>query len=129
MAKKRVFISFDYHNDASLRDSLVEQSRRPDSPFSMVDCSVRAPYDEQWKRKVRRIVRDVDLVIVICGERTDMADGVAAELSIVHEEGKRYFLLRGHPKRHCSKPRNALRTDEIHEWNWRDLHNLIYAGR
>ena len=129
MAKKRVFISFDYDNDASLRDSLVEQSRRPDSPFSMVDCSVRAPYDEQWKRKVRSIVRDVDLVIVICGEQTDKADGVAAELSIVQEERKPYFLLRGHRGRNCAKPRNALRTDVIHGWNWPDLHNLIYAGR
>ena len=129
MAKKRVFISFDYDNDASLRDSLVEQSRRLDSPFSMVDCSVRAPYDEQWKRKVRSIVRDVDLVIVICGEQTDKADGVAAELSIVQEERKPYFLLRGHRGRNCAKPRNALRTDVIHGWNWPDLHNLIYAGR
>lgn len=129
MARKRVFISFDYDNDAGLRDSLVEQSGRPDSPFSMVDCSVRAPYDEQWKRKVRGIVRQVDLVIVICGEHTDTAQGVAAELSIVQEERKRYFLLRGHPKRHCTKPRNALRTDVIHEWNWPGLHHLIYAGR
>ena len=129
MARKQVFISFDYENDAGLRDSLVEQSRRPDSPFSMVDCSVRAPYDEHWKRKVRSILRDVDLVIVICGEHTDKADGVAAELSILHEERKQYFLLRGHPKRHCTKPRNARRTDAIHEWNWPSLHRLIYAGR
>ena len=129
MAKKRVFISFDYDNDMSLRDSLVEQSRRPDSPFSMVDCSVRAPYDELWKRKVRRSVRQVDLVIVICGAHTDTAKGVAAELSIVQEERKRYFLLRGRPNRHCPKPGNARRTDVIHEWNWPGLHNLIYAGR
>ncbi len=129
MAKKRVFISFDYENDAGLRNDLVEQSSRAHSPFSMVDCSVRAPYDELWKRKVRSIVHDVDLVIVICGERTHTADGVAAELSIVQEERKPYFLLRGHPKRHCTKPRNALRTDAIHEWNWPNLHNLIYTGR
>ena len=129
MAKKRVFISFDYENDVSLRDSLVEQSKRPGSPFSMVDCSVRAPYDEHWKRRVRSIVRQVDLVIVICGEHTDAAKGVAAELSIVQEERKHYFLLRGHPRRHCTKPRNALRTDAVHEWDWPNLHNLIYAGR
>ena len=129
MAKKRVFISFDYDYDAGLRNDLVEQSRRADSPFSMVDCSVRAPYDEQWKRKVRGIVRDVDLVIVICGEHTDRADGVAAELSIVQEERKPYFLLRGHRGRHCAKPRNARREDVIHDWNWPGLHNLIYAGR
>ena len=50
MAKKRVFISFDFDNDADLRDNLVAQSKRPESPFSMVDCSVRAAYDERWRQ-------------------------------------------------------------------------------
>ena len=105
-----MFISFDYENDAGLRDSLVEQSKRPGWPFCMVDCSVRAPYYELWKRKVCSIVRWVDRVIVICGERTHAAERVAAEMNIVQEERKRYFLLRGHLRRHCTKPQNARQT-------------------
>ena len=127
MARKRAFISFDFHNDADLRDNLVAQSKRPESPFSVVDCSLREPYDERWRQKVRSIIRDADLTIVICGQHTDKARGVAAELSITREVGTRYFLLRGRPDRTCAKPAQALRADEMHAWSWSNLHNLIYA--
>ena len=73
MAKKRVFISFDFDNDKSLRGDLVAQSEQPTSPFSIVDCSVKEPYDEKWRRKVRNIIRNADFTIVICGEHTDAA--------------------------------------------------------
>ena len=35
MAKKRVFISFDFDNDDRLKDLLVGQSRNPDTPFEL----------------------------------------------------------------------------------------------
>ena len=127
MAKKRVFISFDFEHDADLRGNLVAQSERPDSPFSMTDCSVRAPYDEQWRRRVRSIIRDADLTIVICGAHTHAAKGVAAELTIIQEERKPYFLLRGRHDRPCTKPKNARASDEMHAWRWKSLHDLIYA--
>ena len=125
MAKKRVFISFDFDHDKSLRGDLVAQSRHFDSPFSIVDCSVKEPYDEKWRQKVRNIIRNTDLTIVICGEHTDMAKGVAAELTITREENKRYFLLRGHAN--CTRPATALASDQIHDWNWQNLYDLIYV--
>ena len=125
MARKRVFISFDFDHDNSLRGDLVAQSERPGSPFAIVDCSLRASYDEKWRQKVRSIIRSTDLTIVICGTHTDTAEGVAAEITITREEGKPYFLLRGHAN--CTKPKNALKSDEIHAWNWPNLQKLIYA--
>ena len=127
MARKRVFISFDFDNDADLRDNLVAQSKLPDSPFSMVDCSLRAAYDERWRQRVRNVIRGADLTIVICGAHTDTAKGVAAELTITQEEGKPYFLLQGRPHRTCTKPAMARASDEIHAWNWPSLQKLIYA--
>ena len=127
MAKKRVFISFDFDNDADLRDNLVAQSKHRESPFSIVDCSVRAPYDEKWRRKVRSIISNADLTIVICGAHTHTAKGVAAEIAITREEGKPYFLLRGRPNRTCTKPAMARASDKIHAWNWPNLQKLIYT--
>ena len=125
MAKKRVFISFDFDHDNSLRGDLVAQSKHPASPFSIVDCSVRAPYDEKWRQRVRSIIRNTDLTIVICGTHTHTAKGVAAEITIAREEGKPYFLLQGHAN--CTRPATALESDEIHAWNWPNLQKLIYA--
>ena len=49
-----MFTSFD--NDADLRGNLVAQSKHRDSPFSIVDCSLKASYDEKWRKKVRGII-------------------------------------------------------------------------
>ena len=127
MARKRVFISFDFDNDADLRGNLVAQSKRQDSPFSIVDWSLKAPYDEKWKQKVRGIIRRADLMIVICGEHTRNAAGVAAELTISRELGTPYVLLRGRRHRPCTRPSGARTKDEMHPWTWKTLHNLIYA--
>ena len=125
MAKNRVFISFDYHNDPDLRDNLVGQAENPDSPFEIVDESLREPYTSVWRRRVRRIIRRCDLVIVICGRHTDTAGGVAAEVSFARDEGTPYFLLRGRPDHTCIKPGQAFRDDEMHTWTWDNLRRLI----
>ena len=65
--------------------------------------------------------------IVICGAHTHAAKGVAAELTIIQEERKPYFLLRGRHDRPCTKPKNARASDEMHAWRWKSLHDLIYA--
>ena len=69
------------------------------------------------KLAARDRVRSVCLV--------DAAKGVAAEITITREEGKPYFLLRGHAN--CTKPGMARVSDEIHAWNWPNLQKLIYA--
>ena len=121
----RAFISFDFDYDEELRNSLVAQAKLPDSPFSIADYSLRAPLTEKWKVEARYRIRRADLTIVICGEYTDTAKGVAAELTITQEEGKPYFLLKGRPHKTCKKPATALRTDEIYIWTWENLKLLI----
>ena len=39
MAKTKVFVSYDYDNDAALKDTLIGQSKLPDSP-TVSDSSV-----------------------------------------------------------------------------------------
>lgn len=127
MAMKRAFISFDFDHDAELRDALIGQARNPNSPFHIADWSVREAFTGNWQAQVRQRIRRTDLTIVICGEHTHDARGVAAELTITREERKPYFLLWGRPKRTCKKPRMALSSDKIYEWTWNSL-NLLIAG-
>ena len=125
MAVKRAFISFDFDHDEGLRNALVGQAKNPDSPFSIADWSVHEPFDTNWRQKVRDRIRRTDLTIVICGEHTHAAKGVAAEVSITREEGKLYSLLRGRPRRTCTKPGMTLKSDMIYKWTWENLKNLI----
>ena len=126
---KRAFISFDFDNDEELRGALVGQARNPDSPFEIADCSIKEPIEEKWKERARSQIRAADLVIIICGENTDTAKGVAAEMTITREEQKPYFLLWGRPHGNCKKPAMALKTDEIYTWSWESLKVLIEGGR
>ncbi len=125
MTAKRAFISFDFDHDDDLRNALVGQAKYPNSPFEIVDASVRTHLRGDWEKQVRNRIRSADLVIVICGERTHTAEGVAIEVRIAQEEGKAYFLLRGHKDRVCAKPTTARNDDEIHEWTWDNLRKQI----
>lgn len=124
----RVFISFDFDHDRDLRDFLVGQAKNPDSPFEIADWSVKEPETGEWKEKIRKRIRQVGQVAVICGHDTDKATGVAAEVTIAREEGKPYFLLSGRKAGTNKKPKSALASDKMYNWTWPNLKNLI-AGR
>ena len=125
MTTKSAFISFDYDHDNSLRGDLVAQAIRPDSPFSITDWSVRYRIDEGWKKKVRDCISRVDLIIVICGEHTHQAKGVEAEVTMVQQAGKPYFLLKGRNDKTCTRPKSAPKRKKIHPWTWPTLEKLI----
>ena len=125
MARKRVYMSFDFDHDNDLRGDLVTQAAETDSPFNITDVSLKKPVDEAWRKEARKRIRRADLVIVICGEHTHDAAGVSAEVTITQEEMKPYFLLKGRRHKTCKKPRTALKTDNIHPWRWATLRELI----
>lgn len=129
MSRKRAFISFDYDHDQDLRVMLAGQALHPDTPFDIKDRSLKEPLVGDWKGKVRRRMDNVDLVIVICGEHTHTATGVAAELTIARETGKPFFLLWGRSERSCTKPISALTTDKIYKWTWDNLRALVGGAR
>ncbi len=126
---KRAFISFDFDHDEDLRNLLVGQSKHTDSPFEIKDRSLKEPLTGDWKDKVRRRMDNVDVVIVICGEKTGSATGVAAELTIAREATKPYFLLKGRSDKTCVKPSSALQSDKIYNWTWDNLKALINGAR
>ena len=125
MAGKSAFISFDYDHDNDLRGNLVAQANRSDSPFSITDWSVKEPFDEKWREKVRDLIERADLTIVICGEHTHQAEGVEAEVTMVQQAGKPYFLLKGRRNKTCTRPKSAPKRKRIYTWTWPTLKELI----
>ena len=129
MAKKRTFISFDYDHDSDIKLLLVGQAKNSDSPFEINDMSIKETIDSNWKAKARTGIKGCDVVIVICGEKTNTATGVTAELKIAQEEKVPYFLLNGRSEKTCVKPIGALSTDSIYKWTWDNLKSLINGSR
>jgi len=129
MAKKRVFVSFDYDHDLDLKNLLVGQAQNPDTPFDIADWSMKESVPTNWKDTAREKIKRAEIVAVICGTATHTAAGVAAEVKIAQEEGKPYFLLWGRNGKTCTKPTTAKSSDDIYEWTWPHLKALIGGSR
>ena len=128
MAKLRAFISFDVDNDEAVKHYLAGQAKLPDSPFEFKDNSVKEHLTGDWQEKVRRRMDNVDVVIILCGSKTDRAAGVAAELRIAIEKRKPYFLLAAYSNKQCVAPSGTPKGDKIYKWTWDNLKALL-AGR
>lgn len=129
MAKIRAFISFDYDYDSGIKILLVGQAKNEDSPFEIADWSVKEELSGDWKEKVRARIKKVEQVIILCGEHTDNASGVNAEVKLAQEEKKPYFLLAGYSNKTCKKPNAAFPTDKLYEWTWPNLKLLLNGSR
>jgi hypothetical protein len=127
--KKRAFISFDYDHDEGAKIMLAGQARLDDSPFDFTDASLKTHLEGDWKDKVRRRMDNIDVVIVLCGEYTHNAAGVAAEVAIAQEKSKSYFLLSAYSDKTCTKPTSARSTDKLYKWTWENLKTLVGGGR
>lgn len=129
MAKKRVFISFDYDHDQGQKHLLVGQAKLPDSPFELADWSSKEHLTGDWKVKIKAKLAYVDIVCVLCGNNMGSATGAGHELMIAKELGKPYFLLAAYSEGSMSRPTTAAATDKMYKWNWENLKNLIGGGR
>ncbi|CAG0983626.1 hypothetical protein PHYC_01902 [Phycisphaerales bacterium] len=129
MDKKRAFISFDYDHDEGAKLMLAGQAKHSDTPFDFSDASVKDHLTGDWKEKVRRRMDNVDVVIVLCGQFTHLATGVATELAIAREKYKDYFLLAAYSDKTCTKPTSAEPGDKVYNWTWDNLKALIGGAR
>ncbi len=127
--KKRVFISFDYDHDSDIKGALVSQAQNDDSPFEIIDMSIKEAIDQKWKNKARKRIKNCDCVIVLCGYSTNTAKGVTAELTIAQEECVPYFLLCGRNSNNVVKPLGAKTSDNIYIWSWKNLKLLLEGHR
>jgi hypothetical protein len=108
---------------------LARQAKLPDSPFDFIDASVKYHLIGDWKEKVRCRMNNIDIVVVLCGQKTDKAAGVAIELNILKDMSTEYFLLSAYSDKTCTKPISASSTDKLYKWTWDNLKNLIGGGR
>ncbi len=86
MAKKRVFVSFDFDNDKRLKDFIIGQSRSSNSPFEVVDTSMKeAAPEKDWLDKAETKIKGSDIVLVMVGPKTHKAPGVLKEIALARK--------------------------------------------
>jgi MTH538 TIR-like domain (DUF1863) len=123
MKRKKIFISFDFDKDRSLKDLFIGQSRHPESPFEAFDHSLKEEAPEKdWEERARDRIGQADEVIVLLGSATHRAPGVLKEVRIARELGKKVVQVIGHKDRaHKRVPGAGV----LYRWTWDNLKKIL----
>lgn len=121
--KKRVYVSFDYDRDKGLKGFIQGQASNPETPFQIVDWSLKeAAPERNWKKKARERIKRSDLVMVVAGPKTRSAPGVRDEVTMAREEGVPVVQMIGYKKKKCPRVANAGRR---YRWTYENLKKLL----
>jgi hypothetical protein len=123
VAKTRVFVSFDFDNDARLKTFILAQAKHPDSPFEIENWSLNEPApDRAWKETARKRIGRADVVLVMVGPKTSRAAGVLAEVAIAKELGVPVRQMIGYKD---ADPPPVPGAGRLYRWSWPVLKNLL----
>ena len=86
MASKVIFVAFAIE-DVRIRDLIRGQSLHTGTPFEYTDMSVKEPYDDEWKKKVRTRIKRSHGVLAIVSESSLTSSGQKWEIKCAREEG------------------------------------------
>ena len=124
MAKKKMFVSFDFDNDKTLKDFIIGQAKLEDSPFEVVDFSLKeAAPEKTWLDKARAAISRCEVFIVMLGSKTRNSPGVIKEIKIANELKKEMFQIIGY--RDGSKTWAVPNAGRVYNWNWENLKTLL----
>ncbi|WP_299845268.1 TIR domain-containing protein [uncultured Roseovarius sp.] len=121
--KKRVFVSFDFDNDKRLKDFIIGQSRMQDSPFEVIDNSLKeAAPERDWEAKANSAIKRSDIVVVMVGPQTYRAQGVLKEIKMARAAGKRVVQVIGYKDGNYTAVPGA---GQLYRWSWENLKKLL----
>jgi len=123
MAKKKVFVSFDFDNDKIIKEFIIGQSKLPDSPFDVIDTSLKeaAPM-KTWEDKAKAAINRSDIVVVMVGASTHKAPGVLKEVQMARDAEIPIVQVIGYKDGNYTAVPNAGR---LYSWNWENLKKLL----
>jgi antiphage defense system Thoeris ThsB-like protein len=124
VAKKKVFVSFDFDNDKTLKEFLIGQAKLPDSPFEVSDHSLKEESSEkEWLTKATAAIKRADVFIVMLGPKTKSASGVLKEVAVASGLSKTRFQIIGYKDGSASwAVPDGGRT---YSWDWNNLKKLL----
>ncbi len=120
----KVFVSFDFDNDKTLKEFIIGQAKLPDSPFEVSDYSLKEEAPEKtWEEKARAAISRSDTFIVMLGSKTVDAPGVLKEVAIAQELGKPRFQIIGY--KNGSEDWAVPGGGRTYRWDWENLKKLL----
>ena len=123
MAKKRVFVSFDFDNDRALKEFIIGQSKHTDSPFEVIDHSLKeAAPEKDWEKKAAAAIARSEIVLLMVGPKSHKAQGVLKEVAMARNAGVKIVQIIGYKDGNYTPVPDAGR---LYAWNWENLKKLL----
>lgn len=123
MNKTSVFVSFDFDNDKKLKDFIIGQSRLSDSPFEVIDWSMKeAAPERSWEVEAEKRIKRTDIVLVMVGPKTYKAPGVLKETEIARKHNKKIAQIIGYQNGDYKPVPHA---GQLYRWSWKNLKKIL----
>lgn len=92
-SRRNVFISFDM-DDQNQVNFLRSQAKDERFPLDFIDYSVKEPFEDKWKSKVKDKIKKTTALIVMIGPNTHESKAVNWEIGEAHRQGKKVIGVR-----------------------------------
>ncbi|RLA53173.1 MAG: hypothetical protein DRR42_05540 [Gammaproteobacteria bacterium] len=120
---KKVFFSFDFDEDQTLKHHMVGQMKLPSSPFSGADWSMKeAAPQRNWEGEAEARINRSDVVVVLLGNNTHRAPGVLKEVAMARKLGRPIVQIIGYKD---SNPTPVLNAGRKLAWTWDNMSNVL----
>ena len=127
MGEPRAFISFDFDNNEREKN-LFSGQIRPESPtpFSAQDWSSKQALPQStWEAEIEAKIGRCHMMIVLVGQYTHRATGVAKEIAMAQRQRVPYFgVYVGGAGWGTALP-TGLNRDRVVEWDWKQIANAV----
>ncbi len=121
--KTPIFVRFDFDNDRKLKDFIIQQARRADSPFEVMDHSLKeASPERNWETKAYRAIGRAKVVSVMVGPQTYSVPGVLKEIKMAREQDKKVVQIIGYCDGDYAPVKDA---GQLYRWNWCNLKQIL----
>ena len=116
---KTIFVAFAIE-DEKQRDLLKGQALNTKSPFSYIDMSVKEPYDENWKARVRTRIKRSDGVIALVSSNSLTSSGQKWEIQCAKEERTKILGIWAY-----TNDRTKITGVNTKVWTWEAIQSFI----
>ena len=121
--KTPIFVSFDFDNDRKLKEFIIMQARRADSPFEVIDHTLKeAAPERNWETKAAQAIARSRVVLVMVGPDTHRAPGVLKEIAMARQQDKKVVQIIGYKDGEYTPVKGA---GQLYRWNWENLKKIL----
>lgn len=120
----KIFISFALR-DKNLRDTLVEQVNKTNTPYTFIEMSLKQSWEPAWKEDCRSKVKECDGTIALITNNIVRADGQQWELSCAYESRAPVLLLYGNSEKLPKKLPAIPNDEEILDWTLPNIETFL----